>query len=89
MIVIIGFFICSFIKKSKLAFIIFYGGFHGIGDGFGYMAPVQCAWKYYPNWKGLAGGIIISAFGVGAFIFSQIATLIINPHNLEPNISVK
>ena len=55
-----------------------------MGNGLSYMVPVQCAWNYYPQKRGLAGGLIISAFGIGAFIFSEVTTVLINPHNKDP-----
>ena len=85
---ILGFLSSSFARSAPL-FAFLYGGFHGIGNGLSYMVPVQCAWNYFPKRRGLAGGLIISAFGVGAFIFSQLSTLLINPHNKPATLKVK
>jgi len=39
--------------------------------------------------KGLATGIGVCAYGLGAFFFAPISRWIINPHNLMPNIQVQ
>lgn len=72
--------------KSSISFVFFFAVFFGIGNGLSYMASLQCVWKYYPNSKGTAGGIILSAIGVGSFIFSQLSSHMINPANLEPTL---
>jgi OFA family oxalate/formate antiporter-like MFS transporter len=40
------------------------------------------AWLFFPDKKGLASGIVLSGFGLGAFIFINISTKIINPNNI-------
>jgi len=45
---------------------------------------VQVAWVHFPKNVGLAGGIVISGFGFGAFFFNFISTAIANPKNLKP-----
>ena len=47
-----------------------------------YMVPVHHVWLWFPNSPGLATGILIGGFGLGALIFDPISTLIINPNNL-------
>ena len=37
-----------------------------------------------PERKGLTTGIIMGAFGFGAFIFSFLALAVINPDNVKP-----
>ena len=37
---------------------------------------------WYPERKGLVSGIVVSGFGVGAFVFNQIQTKVANPLNL-------
>ena len=39
--------------------------------------------QWLPNHAGVASGLIASAFGFGAFIFSPIQTLYVNPDNME------
>lgn len=43
-----------------------YGILGGIGWGFMYLAPVTSAMKWFPDRRGLATGISLSAFGAGA-----------------------
>lgn len=45
------------------------------------MIPLVCAYKYFPNKKGLITGIIVGSYGLGSSIFNIIATKIVNPNN--------
>jgi MFS transporter, OFA family, oxalate/formate antiporter len=56
------------------------------GIGFCYFPPLQCGWEWEPDRKGLVTGIIIGAFGLGAFVFSILAVSICNPDNASPTI---
>ena len=58
----------------------------GIGTGITYMIPLVCAYKYFPNKKGLMTGIIVGSYGLGSSIFNILATLIVNPHNMSSTI---
>lgn len=69
-------------------FIFFYGGFSGIGCGTMYMIPLVCGWEHFPDHKGLITGIIVGAYGMGNFVFSQISTRVINPHNADATIFI-
>ena len=51
-----------------IAYIIF-----GIGDSLTYFQSLKNCWKYFPEQKGLISGIVLSCFGLGAFIFTSIA----------------
>lgn len=75
--------------RSSITFVTFFAVFFGLGNGLSYMASLQCVWKYYPHNKGMAGGIVLSAIGVGSFLFSQISSRMINPNNIEPTLEVK
>ena len=50
------------------------------------MIPLVCAYKYFPNKKGLITGIIVGAYGLGSSVFNIIATKIVNPHNEKSTI---
>ncbi len=69
LIISLGYLIASYMKHSVL-FVFFFSVFFGIGNGLSYMASLQCVWNYYPRNKGCAGGGILSAIGVGSFLFS-------------------
>ena len=45
-----------------------------------------CQWL--PERKGLVNGIVLAGFGGGAFVFSQIQSHFINPHNMAPDLVV-
>ena len=57
---------------------------YGIGIGLGYLPTLACGWEWMSERKGLATGIIMGAFGFGAFIFSFLALAVINPDNSKP-----
>ena len=52
-------------------FYLGYGVIGGAGIGMGYVTPVATAAKWYPDRKGLATGIVIMGFGVGALLLSK------------------
>ena len=54
--------------------------------GITYFVPMVCAWEYFPERKGLVTGIIVGAYGLGAFIYIQVSTKIVNPDNLGTTI---
>jgi OFA family oxalate/formate antiporter-like MFS transporter len=72
--------IASFAETWTL-FAVFYGGVFPMGIGLLYWTPIICAWEWFPDRKGLITGLIIGAFGFGAFIFGFITTWIVNPEN--------
>ena len=43
----------------------------GAGIGLGYVTPVATVAKWFPDRKGLATGIVVMGFGVGAFLLSK------------------
>ena len=45
--------------------------------------PIYNSWKYFPNNKGLVGGIVVAGFGFGAFVFNFVSTAIVNPNHIE------
>lgn len=46
-----------------------------------YYTPIICSWEWFPENKGLVGGLILSGYGFGAFIFGFISTALVNPNN--------
>ena len=53
--------------NSLLLFYLGYGVIGGAGIGFGYVTPMATVAKWFPDRKGLATGIVVMGFGVGAF----------------------
>ncbi len=52
-------------------FYLGYGVIGGAGIGLGYVTPVATVAKWFPDKKGLATGIVVMGFGVGAFLLSK------------------
>lgn len=53
-------------------FFLGYGVIGGAGIGLGYVTPVATAVKWFPERKGLAAGVVVMGFGVGAFLLSKV-----------------
>ena len=60
----------------------------GVGGGVSFMAPVIASWAYFPHRKGMASGVVIAGPGVGGFVYSIVATKLINPDNLSGDVQV-
>ena len=58
--------------KSLPLLYIGYGVIGGTGLGLGYVTPVATISKWFPDRKGLATGIVIMGFGLGALVMSKI-----------------
>jgi len=70
---------------SLIGMLISYGILFGAGIGFGYVTPIACAAKWFPDKKGFINGIAVAGFGAGSFIFNYVIKGIANPANLEVN----
>ena len=57
-----------------------YGALGGIGAGMAYITPLAMVTKWFPDKKGLAGGLVAGAFGLGAFIYNQVVPRIAGFH---------
>ena len=53
-------------------FYLGYGVIGGAGIGLGYVTPVATVAKWFPDRNGLATGIVVMGFGVGAFLLSKV-----------------
>jgi MFS transporter, OFA family, oxalate/formate antiporter len=49
-----------------------YGVIGGIGAGMAYITPLAMVTKWFPDKKGLAGGLVAGGFGLGAFVYNQL-----------------
>lgn len=65
------------------SFLFFYTSVFGTGIGLCYFAPLVCGWEWVSERRGLVTGLIMGAFGCGAFMFSLISQAVVNPDN-EP-----
>ena len=75
-----GYLIAGFALQmdSVPLFCLGYGVVGGIGIGMGYVTPVATVAKWFPDKKGLATGIVVMGFGVGALLLSKgIAPLLV------------
>jgi MFS family permease len=48
---------------------ITYGVIGGFGNGMAYITPVATVTKWFPDKRGLASGIVVMGFGLGAFFY--------------------
>ena len=69
-----GYFIASVALRLDVLWLFYlgYGVIGGAGIGLGYVTPVATVAKWYPDRKGLATGIVVMGFGVGAFLLSKV-----------------
>ncbi len=49
-----------------------YGVIGGLGNGMAYITPVATVTKWFPDRRGLASGIVVMGFGLGAFVYGFI-----------------
>ncbi|MBD5634522.1 MAG: OFA family MFS transporter [Candidatus Eremiobacteraeota bacterium] len=47
-----------------------YGVIGGFGNGMAYVTPVSTVTKWFPDKRGLASGMVVMGFGLGAFFYS-------------------
>ncbi len=69
-----GYLIAAFaLSQNSLA--LFYVGYSfvgGAGLGMGYVTPIATVANWFPDHKGLATGIVVMGFGVGALLLSKL-----------------
>ena len=75
-------FIASFMT-SFTPFAILYVIAFAWNQGMVYLAPIHHGWLWFPDHPGLVSGIIIGGFGVGALVYDNVWTALINPYNDE------
>lgn len=81
----LGVFLSSFaMRHGKAAFLASYALTFGFGVGLGYIVPMMVLMKWMPHHKGLASGIVVAGFGVGACVFNKFQQALINPHGIIP-----
>lgn len=77
----LGLWLAAIQTKSFLAFYLCYTFSFGLTTGFCYLITFHHTWLWFPNNKGLTSGICMGGYGVGALIFDNIMTPIMNPDN--------
>ena len=69
-----GYFIGSYALKIDSLWLFFagYGVIGGMGIGLGYVTPVATTARWFPGSTGLATGVVVMGFGVGALLLTQV-----------------
>jgi nitrate/nitrite transporter NarK len=57
-----------------------YGVIGGVGAGMAYISPVSMVIKWFPERRGLAGGMVAAGFGLGAFFYNQLVPRLASFH---------
>jgi MFS family permease len=58
-----------------------YGVVGGIGAGMAYITPLSMVAKWFPDRRGLAGGMVAAGFGLGAFVYNQLVPRLAGFHS--------
>ena len=83
--VFVGSLIVASYMVNFYLFLMFYSICVGIGYGLIYMLPLKNAWQFFPEHKGMVGGIILASHSFAAIGWSFYTTGLVNPHNEIPN----
>ena len=65
-----------------------FGAVGGIGLGLGYILPVSTLMKWFPDRRGIAGGLAVMGFGGGAMISAPLANLLMNAFGTPVSVGV-
>lgn len=63
-----------------------YGVLGGVGWGMGYISPVSTLMKWFPDRRGLATGLALTAFGGGAMIATPLNELLLSMYRVVPEL---
>ncbi|MCY3019911.1 MAG: MFS transporter [Planctomycetota bacterium] len=69
----LGYILAGFTGTSFALMLICVGLIGGAGIGLGYVCPIACSVKWFPDMKGFITGVAVAGFGAGAFIFIKLA----------------
>ena len=64
-------------------FYCFFTTAYGINTAWAYLVTTHHSWLWFPQNPGLASGICMGGYGVGALVFNEILTPVINPDELN------
>ncbi len=69
-----GYFLAALALRLKSLPLLYagYGVIGGTGLGLGYVTPVATVAKWFPDRKGLATGLVVMGFGLGALLMSKL-----------------
>jgi MFS transporter, OFA family, oxalate/formate antiporter len=74
----LGFFLCAYTHTLTWLYVCF-GVIGGLGNGFGYAAPIPVMAKWFPDKRGLAVGLAVGGYGSGSAIFGPLSSKILIP----------
>ena len=77
----LGIFLTSTIT-SLTGLYLYYGLLGGLGIGMVYACMVGNTMKWFPDKRGLAGGLIAMGFGLGAVVFAPLGVVLINSYGV-------
>ena len=77
----LGVFLAGFCT-TLAGWVLTYGLLFGVGVGFAYAPPIGCGIAWLPTRTGLVSGCVVAGFGLGALVFDQVLTALINPDNV-------
>ena len=80
-----GAYLSSF-ATDIVTYFVLYCCLNGLGGASLYFVGLICGWEWFPERKGLITGLILGGYGVGAFVFGGISTILVNPNGENPNI---
>jgi len=83
----IGIFLTSMIS-SLTGLYLTYGLLGGLGIGIVYACMVGNTIKWFPDKRGLAGGLIAMGFGLGAIVFAPVGVMLIEQMGVLPTFGV-
>lgn len=75
-----GYMLCSLMDRTPwpvLTLTVLYGGFVGIGTGFGYNPTITTAVQWFPVRKGLASGVVVMGVGLSPVVTAPLAGYLI------------
>merc|ERR1719399_1880731 len=68
------------VDVGPLCVLFTYALLPGAGTGLCYSAPLVCAMRWLPDWKGWVSGFIIAGFGFGSFGLNFLQLHLVNPN---------
>lgn len=75
----LGIFLTALLTEKTVALIyLTYSGLGGLGCGFAYGCVLSCLQKWFPDNRGFASGLSVSAFGLSTVLFGPVAQTLLN-----------
>lgn len=83
----LGMFTTGFAKSIPMLYLS-YGILAGLGIGAGYGAATSVSVKWFPDKKGMAGGLTAAGFGSGAIILAPLANSLIDKYGISTTFKI-